>query len=162
MVPRAKAADWVRGDRGFAAMVRQPMSARRPAYIRPSNCVRFSKDGFQNGANPRALRVSRKKSGTSRQVYAPEKSLFSLRAMGKVMDYREDIQTPPSRRRPHTMPSQNFFADNVAQVGLNPDKVQALMDRAERDVKEGILPACQLAIASKGKIAAMATFGAAG
>ena len=59
------------------------------------------------------------------------------------------------------MPSQNFFADNVAEVGLNPDKVQALMDRAERDVKEGVLPACQLAIACKGKIAAMKTFGRA-
>ncbi len=57
------------------------------------------------------------------------------------------------------MPSQEFFADNVAEVGLNPDKVQALMDRAERDVKEGVLPACQLAIARNGKIAAMKTFG---
>src|SRR5580658_9290827 len=59
------------------------------------------------------------------------------------------------------MPEEKFFADSATEVGLNPDKVQALMDRAERDVKEGILPACQLAIASKGKIAAMATFGAA-
>jgi CubicO group peptidase (beta-lactamase class C family) len=57
------------------------------------------------------------------------------------------------------MPAQHFFADNVSEVGLNPNKVQALMDRAERDVKEGVLPACQLAIARKGKIAAMRTFG---
>jgi CubicO group peptidase (beta-lactamase class C family) len=35
------------------------------------------------------------------------------------------------------------------------------MDRAERDVKEGVLPACQVAIARKGKIAAMGTFGRA-
>ncbi len=59
------------------------------------------------------------------------------------------------------MPELRFFADNAAEVGLNPDKVQALMDRAERDIKEGILPACQLAIACKGKIAAMRTFGCA-
>jgi CubicO group peptidase (beta-lactamase class C family) len=59
------------------------------------------------------------------------------------------------------MPAQHFFADNPREVGLNPDKVQALMDRAARDVKEGILPACQVAIARKGKIAAMQTFGRA-
>ncbi len=57
------------------------------------------------------------------------------------------------------MPAEKFFADNAAAVGLNPDKVQALMDRAERDVKEGVLPACQVAIARNGKIAAMQTFG---
>jgi CubicO group peptidase (beta-lactamase class C family) len=77
-----------------------------------------------------------------------------------VADHRDGNQCS----RPEgdtTMPSQNFFADNVAEVGLNPDKVQALMDRAERDVKEGVLPACQLAIACKGKIAAMKTFGRA-
>jgi CubicO group peptidase (beta-lactamase class C family) len=59
------------------------------------------------------------------------------------------------------MPAEKFFADNPREVGLNPDKVQALFDRAERDVKDGVLPACQLAIARKGKIAAMKTFGRA-
>jgi len=59
------------------------------------------------------------------------------------------------------MPAEQFFAQSVAEVGLNPDKVQALIDRAERDVKEGVLPACQIAIARKGKIAAMQTFGRA-
>ena len=59
------------------------------------------------------------------------------------------------------MPAEKFFADSPAQVGLNPDKVQALMDRAERDVKEGVLPACQVAVARNGKIAAMQTFGRA-
>jgi CubicO group peptidase (beta-lactamase class C family) len=59
------------------------------------------------------------------------------------------------------MPSANFFADSPSEVGLNPDKVQALMDRAARDVKEGVLPACQVAIARNGKIAAMQTFGRA-
>ena len=59
------------------------------------------------------------------------------------------------------MPDQGFFADSAAEVGLDPDRVQALMNRAERDVKEGILPACQVAIARNGKIAAMKTFGRA-
>ena len=59
------------------------------------------------------------------------------------------------------MPAEKFLADSPAEVGLNPDKVQALMDRAERDVKEGVLPACQVAIARNGKIAAMQTFGRA-
>ncbi len=59
------------------------------------------------------------------------------------------------------MPAEKFFADSAAEVGLNRDKVQALMDRAERDVKEGVLPACQVAIAREGKIAAMKTFGRA-
>ena len=56
------------------------------------------------------------------------------------------------------MPEEKFFADSATEVGLNPDKVQALMNRAERDVKEGILPACQVAIARKGRIAAMKNF----
>jgi CubicO group peptidase (beta-lactamase class C family) len=57
------------------------------------------------------------------------------------------------------MPEQHFFAERPADVGLNPDKVQALFDRAEREIKEGLLPACQIAIARNGKIGAMQTFG---
>jgi CubicO group peptidase (beta-lactamase class C family) len=59
------------------------------------------------------------------------------------------------------MPAPHFFADNPAELGLNPDKVQALYDRAERDVKEGVLPACQFALARNGKIGLMHTFGTA-
>jgi CubicO group peptidase (beta-lactamase class C family) len=59
------------------------------------------------------------------------------------------------------MPAAHFFADRVTDVGLNPDKVQALMDRAEREIKEGLLPACQIAIARNGKIGVMRTFGRA-
>ncbi len=59
------------------------------------------------------------------------------------------------------MIAEKFLADSATEVGLNPDKVQALMDRAERDVKDGVLPACQVAIARNGKIAAMKTFGRA-
>lgn len=59
------------------------------------------------------------------------------------------------------MPASHFFAERPEQIGLNPDKVQALFDRAEREIKEGLLPACQLAIARDGKIGAMHTFGRA-
>lgn len=57
------------------------------------------------------------------------------------------------------MPASHFFAESPAEIGLKPDAVQALMDRAEREVKEGLLPACQIAIARNGKIGAMQTFG---
>ena len=59
------------------------------------------------------------------------------------------------------MPQQQFFADSPKEVGLDPAKVQALLDRAEREVKEGLLPSTQIAIARNGKIAAMRTVGSA-
>jgi CubicO group peptidase (beta-lactamase class C family) len=64
-------------------------------------------------------------------------------------------------REESEMPASHFFAARPQEIGLNPDKVQALFDRAEREIKEGLLPACQLAIARDGKIGAMHTFGSA-
>src|ERR1700719_263566 len=64
-------------------------------------------------------------------------------------------------REESEMPAAHFFAERPEEIGLNPDKVQALFDRAEREIKEGLLPACQLAIARAGKIGAMHTFGSA-
>ena len=60
------------------------------------------------------------------------------------------------------MPAAHFFATNLEEIGLDPEKVQALFDRAEREVKEGLLPASQVAIARNGKIGAMQTFGPRG
>jgi CubicO group peptidase (beta-lactamase class C family) len=57
------------------------------------------------------------------------------------------------------MPQAQFFADSPKEVGLDPAKVQALLDRAEREIKEGLLPSTQIAIARNGKIAAMRTVG---
>ena len=57
------------------------------------------------------------------------------------------------------MPSQNLIADKPEQVGLDSAKVDALFQRAEREVREGLLPAVQIAIARNGKIGAMRTFG---
>jgi len=59
------------------------------------------------------------------------------------------------------MPAAHFFANNLEEIGLDPQKVQALFERAQREVREGLLPACQLAIARNGKIGVMQTFGKA-
>ena len=59
------------------------------------------------------------------------------------------------------MPAAHSFAKNLEEVGLDPEKVQALFERAEREVKSGLLPASQVAIARNGKIGAMQTFGRA-
>ncbi len=59
------------------------------------------------------------------------------------------------------MPAQHFFAQHPSEAGLDPVKVQALFDRAQQEVAEGLLPSCQIAIARRGKIGAMRTFGRA-
>jgi CubicO group peptidase (beta-lactamase class C family) len=59
------------------------------------------------------------------------------------------------------MPAQHFFAQHPSEVGLDAAKVQALFHRAQREVDEGLLPSCQIAIARRGKIGAMRTFGRA-
>ena len=59
------------------------------------------------------------------------------------------------------MPAAHFFAQSPGEAGLDPAKVQALFDRAQREINEGLLPSCQVAIARKGKIGAMRTFGRA-
>ncbi|HUA36648.1 MAG TPA: serine hydrolase domain-containing protein [Candidatus Binataceae bacterium] len=59
------------------------------------------------------------------------------------------------------MPSQEKFAEHPRELGLDPAKVDALFQRAEREVNEGLLPSVQIAIARNGKIGAMRTFGKA-
>src|SRR5260370_36764663 len=59
------------------------------------------------------------------------------------------------------MPTQNHFADSPREVGLDPAKVEALLKRAEREVKDSLLPSTQIAIARNGKIGAMRTVGRA-
>ena len=59
------------------------------------------------------------------------------------------------------MPVSHFFAARPEDVGLDSAKVEALMARAEREVKEGLLPSTQVAIARHGMIGAMRTFGRA-
>jgi CubicO group peptidase (beta-lactamase class C family) len=52
-----------------------------------------------------------------------------------------------------------FIADSPEAVGLDSNKVDALIARARKEVDEGLLPSAQVAIARNGKIAAMASFG---
>lgn len=59
------------------------------------------------------------------------------------------------------MPASELLADSPREVGLDPQKVAALFERAAREVNEGLLPSCQIAIARNGRIGAMRTFGRA-
>lgn len=59
------------------------------------------------------------------------------------------------------MIAPHLIADNPKDVGLDPAKVEELFKRAEREVTEGLLPSCQIAIARNGKVGAMRTVGRA-
>ena len=51
------------------------------------------------------------------------------------------------------MPAAHQIADSPRELGLDPAKVEELFKRAEREVTEGLLPSCQIAIARNGRIA---------
>jgi CubicO group peptidase (beta-lactamase class C family) len=53
----------------------------------------------------------------------------------------------------------DHFAEHPREVGLDPVKIDELFKRVEREVADGLLPSCQVAIARNGKIGAMKTFG---
>jgi CubicO group peptidase (beta-lactamase class C family) len=57
------------------------------------------------------------------------------------------------------MPHPRHFASSPESLGLDPDRLDALFARARREVDEGRLPSCQLAVARHGRLAAMRTFG---
>jgi len=57
------------------------------------------------------------------------------------------------------MPAAHQIAEHPREVGLDPVRVDELFKRAQREVSEGLLPSCQIAIARNGKIGAMKTFG---
>ena len=57
------------------------------------------------------------------------------------------------------MPDPHFFAESPEELGIDPAKLEALFQRAEREVRDGLLPSVQIAVARHGKIAAMRTFG---
>src|ERR1700694_2702477 len=52
-------------------------------------------------------------------------------------------------------------ARNPAELGIDPDKWADLIDRSHREVDEGRLPSCQLAVARDGRVAGLHTYGAA-
>lgn len=51
--------------------------------------------------------------------------------------------------------------DTVApqELGIDPEQLEAVLARARREVDEGLLPACQIAVARHGRLAAFETFG---
>jgi CubicO group peptidase (beta-lactamase class C family) len=53
------------------------------------------------------------------------------------------------------------IATKPEDIGISSERLQALFDRAERDVAQGILPSCQVAIAREGKLAGFRAFGSA-
>lgn len=57
------------------------------------------------------------------------------------------------------MPDRRFFADSPEALGIDPDKLEALFDRAQRELSEGLLPSAQIAVARHGKIAGMRSYG---
>src|SRR5215510_12679158 len=57
------------------------------------------------------------------------------------------------------MPDQSFFAESPQSLGIDPVKLDALFERAQREVRDGLLPSVQIAVARHGKIAAMRSFG---
>lgn len=57
------------------------------------------------------------------------------------------------------MLDRTFFAESPQSLGIDPAKLDALFDRAEREVRDGLLPSVQIAVARHGKLAAMRTFG---
>ena len=48
---------------------------------------------------------------------------------------------------------------SLRSVGIDPEKLEAVFERAEREVREGLLPTAQVAVARNGRIAGMRTFG---
>jgi len=59
------------------------------------------------------------------------------------------------------MIESRFIAESPESIGIDAEKLEALFARAAKEVDEGLLPACQIAIARKGQIAGMASFGSA-
>ena len=59
------------------------------------------------------------------------------------------------------MPDPSLFADSPESVGVDSERLEALFARVEKEVREGLLPSAQVAVARRGRIAGMRTFGAA-
>jgi CubicO group peptidase (beta-lactamase class C family) len=59
------------------------------------------------------------------------------------------------------MAAQDFLTPDPRELGLDPARVEALLERAGEEVRAGLLPSAQVAIARHGRIAAMRTWGRA-
>lgn len=57
------------------------------------------------------------------------------------------------------MPADRFLAESPESVGVDSEKLEAVFERAAKEVREGLLPSSQIAVARHGKIAGMRSFG---
>src|SRR5215510_16223759 len=57
------------------------------------------------------------------------------------------------------MLDQRLVAKAPEDVGIDSKLLDALFERAEKEVREGLLPSAQVAVARNGRIAGMRTFG---
>lgn len=58
-----------------------------------------------------------------------------------------------------TVPHQDSRVIDPASLGLDPLRLDDLVDRARREVDEGLLPSCQLAVARHGRLGLVETIG---
>jgi len=54
-----------------------------------------------------------------------------------------------------------FLASRPEDAGIDSERLEAVFARAKRDVDDGVLPSAQVAVARRGKLAGMRTFGSA-
>src|SRR4051812_9676632 len=83
-----------------------------------------------------------------------------------VSMYRNPASTPGSRSMAagvsHPFRAVRQYGGMIrAAAGVDDTAVQALVARARRDVDDGVLPSCQLALAKDGELVVDETFGAA-
>ena len=57
------------------------------------------------------------------------------------------------------MDKRHLFAESPEALGIDPGKLRDRFDRAAREVREGLLPSTQIAVARHGKLAGMQTLG---
>ncbi len=57
------------------------------------------------------------------------------------------------------MPSASLFVESPESVGIDSGRLEALFTRVEKEVREGLLPSAQVAVARQGRIAGMRSFG---
>ncbi|MAE96596.1 MAG: hypothetical protein CL910_18260 [Deltaproteobacteria bacterium] len=57
------------------------------------------------------------------------------------------------------MVDSGLLAETPESVGIDPEKLEALFERAEREVREGLLPSVQIAVARRGRVAGLRSFG---
>lgn len=57
------------------------------------------------------------------------------------------------------MPAPEFFAESPEAVGIDPEQLAAVAQRARREVDDGLLPSAQIAVARHGRLALFETYG---